>query len=280
MTEDDGISFDEPRTYGIAKYRLYYSVIVILVIAGTIIYEKIPTPPICYAPMGLLVAYLFHPFTYKLIVSDEAISSISLLGTRNLEWNEVAEIGIVRGNLILSNRDGDVRVTINQQIDDYFEVIRFIKQQRPHLWTLDDIQTFHQKYLEKAFTALFGLGMPLVVIWVLFRDGFTKETGIVLVGAMIFSAYLIIPNLFHIRRLSIEGDTLVVQYLIWKQQFHVNEVWSVTLEQNYGKNIVTHPVHIRVRDKRDIVVEKAKEGNPILVNAIESWMKKYKGTIK
>ncbi|HSO12414.1 MAG TPA: hypothetical protein VLT51_08565 [Anaerolineales bacterium] len=71
-----------------------------------------------------------------------------------------------------------------------------------------------------------------------------------------------------------------MQHLIWKRQFHVNEVWSVTLEQKYGKNVVTYPVHIRVRDKKDIVIEKAKEGNPILVNVLETWMKKYKGTTK
>lgn len=280
MTEKDKISFDEPRTYGIAKYRLYYSITVILVIVGTTIYEKIPTPPICFAPMVLLAAYLFLPFTYKLIVSDGAISSMNLLGTRTLEWNEVAEIGIKRGNLILSNRDGDVRVTVNQQIDDYAEVIKFIKQQRPYLWTLDDIQTFHQKYLEKSFTALVGLAMPLVVIWVLFRDGFTKETGIVLVGSILFSAVLVIPSLFHIRKLSLEGEILVLQYLIWKRQFNVKDVWSVSVEQKYGKNIVVYPVHIRVRDKKDIVVEAVKEGNPLLVNAIEMWMKKYKGTTK
>jgi len=280
MTEKDKISFDEPRTYGIAKYRLYYSITVILVIVGTTIYEKIPTPPICFAPMVLLAAYLFLPFTYKLIVSDGAISSMNLLGTRTLEWNEVAEIGIKRGNLILSNRDGDVRVTVNQQIDDYAEVIKFIKQQRPYLWTLDDIQTFHQKYLEKSFTALVGLAMPLVVIWVLFRDGFTRETGIVLVGSILFSAVLVIPSLFHIRKLSLEGEILVLQYLIWKRQFNVKDVWSVSVEQKYGKNIVVYPVHIRVRDKKDIVVEAVKEGNPLLVNAIEMWMKKYKGTTK
>lgn len=277
MTDEEKISFDEPKSYGIAKYRLLYSVVVILAIVGTTIFEQLPTPPICTAALVFLAAYLLLPHTYKLIVSDEAVSSINFLGTRTLEWNEVAEIGIKNGHLVLNNRDSDVKVTVNQQIDDYPEVIRFIKQQLPNLWNLDDIKIFHQSYLEQVFTGLIGFGIPALGIWVILQEGFTRQAGFVLVGTILFSAVLVIPNLFHIRQLSIEGDVLVVQHLIWKRQFHVNEVWSVTLEQKYGKNVVTYPVHIRVGDRKDIVIEKAKEGNPILVNAIETWMKKYKG---
>ena len=57
----------------------------------------------------------------------------------------------------------------------------------------------------------------------------------------------------------------------------MKDVWSVSLEKQYGKNVVTYPVHIRIRDRQDVVIEKAKEGNPILVNALEMWMSKYKG---
>jgi hypothetical protein len=277
MMQEEKTSYDEPKTFGIAKYRLYYSAIVMVVIVGTMIFDKEPTPTICFAPVALLAVYLFLPFTYRLIVSDEAISSINLFGARTLEWNEVAEIKIKHGNLLLSNRDGDVKVTVNQQIDDYPEVIKFIRQQCLYLWNLDDIQTFHQNYLENSFTALVGLGITVIGIWVSIQEGFTKQSGFVLVGTILFSAILIVPGLLHIRKLSLDGDVLVVQYLIWKRQFHVKDVWSVSLEQEYGKNIVTYPVRIRIRNKKDIVIEKVKEGNPILVNAIEGWVKKHKG---
>lgn len=280
MSDEEKIRFNEPKSYGFAKYRLFYSILGVIVIVGLMIFDKDPTPPICFGLVAVYAIYLFLPFTYRLIISDEAISSINLFGVRTLEWNEVAEIGSKNGHIVLSNRDNDVKVTVNQQIDSYPEVIKFIKQQLPNLWDLDDIRIFHQSYLEQTFTGLLGLGIPVLGVWVIVQEGFTRQTGFVLVGTVLFSAVLVIPNLFHIRQLSIEEDVLVVQYLVWKRQFHVNEVWSVALEQKYGKNVVTYPVHIRVRDKKDIVVEKAKEGNPILVNSIESWIKKYKGTTK
>lgn len=276
MTDQEVIKFDEPKSYGVSKYRLTYSVAVIALIVGSMIFNKEPIPPICFGLVAILAIYLFLPFVYRLIVSDEAISSINLFGARTLEWNEVAEIGIKNGHLVLSNRDNDIKVTVNQQIEGYPEVIEFIKQQLRNLWNLDDIKIFHQSYLEQTFSGLIGLAIPVLGVWIIFQEGFTRQTGFVLVLTILFSAFLVIPSLFHIRQLSIDGDVLVVQHLIWKRQLHVNEVWSVTLEQKYGKNVVTYPVHIRVKDKKDIVVEKAKEGNPILVNAIESWMKKYK----
>lgn len=74
-----------------------------------------------------------------------------------------------------------------------------------------------------------------------------------------------------------DGDILVIKQLIGEHQFHVSEVLSVSMEQKFGKNVVTYPVRIRIKNKKDIVIEKAKEGNSILVNALEMCMNKYNG---
>jgi hypothetical protein len=277
VTQEHKISYEEPKTFGIAKFRLYYSAIAIIVIVGALIFDKEPTPPICFGAVVVLAVYLFLPFTYRLIVSDEAISSINFLGAKTLEWNEIADIGLKKGNLILSNRDADVKVTVNQQIDDYPEVIKFIKQQRPELWRLDEVNPFHQSYLENALSVLIGFGILIMGGWLLFRDGLTTDSASLILIVLGSSVFLVLHGLLRIRKLSLDQDFLVVHYLVWKRQFHVNDVWSVSLEQEYGKNIVTYPVHIRIRDRKDIVVENVKEGNPILVNAIEMWMSKYKG---
>ena len=277
MTKKEKIIFDEPKTFTIAKYRFFYSIIVLIVIVGTLIFQKEPPPPICIGSVALLAMYLFLPFTYKLIVSDEAISSINLLGIKTLKWNQVAEIALKNGNLLLNNRDGDMKVTVNQQIDDYPEVLKFIKQQRPELWKLDDIHTFHQNYLERAFSVFMGFVVLVMGIWAIMENGWTSEMIVPLLFIFSMSMFLIFYGLMRIRKLSLDEDKLVVTYLIWERQIHVSEVWSVSLEQQYGKNIITYPIHIRIRDKKDIVVEKVKEGNPILVNAIELWMERYKG---
>lgn len=276
MTEEE-ISFDKPKSYSISKYRLLYSAVGVVAIVGTMIFDKEPTPPICFGFVGLLAIYLFVPLLYKLIVSDEAISSINFFGSRTLEWNEIAEIAVKNGNLILSNQDGNVKVTINQQIDDYPSVIKFIRQQRPELWCLDDISSFHQEYVESAFSFLMGIAALLGCVWVLFGDDMTANMMMPILFLFGISIIFMLSGLFRIRQLSLDGEMLVVQYLLWKRQFHVNDIWSVSLEPKFGRNILLYEVRIRVRDKNDIVVEKIREGNPILVNAVENWMKKYKG---
>jgi hypothetical protein len=277
MTKEKTSSFDEPKTYTIAKFRLLYSIIVVVGIVGVMIFDKTRTPMICFGLVALFAIYLFLPFTYRLIISDEAISSINLFGAKTLEWNEIGEIKIKNGNVLLSNRDGDVKITVNQQIDDYSEAIKFIQQQRPELWLVDDINTFHQNSLESMLSVFIGFGILMAGVQALLKDGFTSDSLLPVVFFIGMSIFLVINGLFGIHKLSFEQDTLIVYYLVWKRQFLVQNILSVGLEQEYGKNTVTYPVHIKIKGKKDIVVKNIKEGNPIFVSAAEAWMKKYKG---
>ena len=80
-----------------------------------------------------------------------------------------------------------------------------------------------------------------------------------------------------IREITFDMDYLVAKYLAWKRRIHVSEIVSVALEQKMGKNEVSYPVHIKLRSGKQLVVEKVKEGNPTLLNAIETWMETHKG---
>jgi hypothetical protein len=278
MVDEDIKNFDEPQVYKISKYKLTYSILVLIAIVVSTVIEKIPTPPpICLASFVFLAIYLLLPHTYKLVVSNKAISSIKYLGTGTLEWNEIAEIENKSGNLLLRNQDGSIKVIVNQQIDGYPEVIKFIKEQRPDLWNLDDIQTFHQSYLEEIFQVLLGMVIFIAGIWLLMQEGFSMQKAVIFFMFMLLAGWLFFSGVAKIRRVFLDGDTLVIEQLIGKRQFHVSEVLSVSMEQEFGRNVVTYPVRIRIRNNKDIVIEKAKEGNSILVNALEMWMNKYNG---
>jgi hypothetical protein len=278
MADEDINNFDEPQIYRISKYKLAYSILVLIAIVLSTVIEKIPTPPpICLASFVFLAIYLLLPHTYKLVVSNEAISSINYLRTGTLEWNELAEIENKNGNLLLRNQDGSIKVTVNQQIDGYPEVIKFIKEQRPDLWNLDDTQTFHQGYLEEIFQILFGIVIFIAGIWLLMQEGFSMQNAVIFFMFMLLAGWLFFSGVIKVRKIFMDGDVLVIKQLIGDRQFHVSEVLSVSMEQKFGKNVVTYPVRIRIRNKKDIVIEKAKEGNSILVNALEMWMNKYNG---
>lgn len=276
MTKEDEGKFEEPKAYSMSKYRLGYSSLVIIIFIGLAIFDNKPTPPICYGLIGIFAIYLFFPFTYRLIVSNEAISSVSIFGAKTLEWNEIAEVRMKDENLFLDNRDGDVTVVVKQQIESYQEVIKFIQTRIPNQWKLVDIQSFHQNYFEQIFITALGLIIFSMALWKLIQEGISKDSIFILLILLAISLFLVIPNFFHVRKLTLDGDILTVAYIVRKRQIHVDNVLSVILEQEYGKNVVNYPVTIIVRNGNNITVKKVKEGNPILVNAIETWIKKYK----
>jgi hypothetical protein len=277
MTNKEKLSFDEPKTYGIAKFRLFYSILSIIVIVGIMIFSKEPVPPICFGLVAMFAVYLFLPFAYKLIISDQAISSISVLGTRTLEWSEVAEIKNKNGNLILINRDGDVKVTVNQQIDGYPDVIRSIKQQRPELWKLDGIKTFHQNIIQSTLLGIMGLPIIYATIAFSLENGFSLSQDLPSTLFGLFIGAILLWQGVRIREITFDADFLVAKYIAWEQRFHVNDIQSASLEQRHGKNEVSYPVHIKLKNGKQLVIEKAKEGNPLLASAVETWMKKYTG---
>ena len=223
--------------------------------------------------------YLFMPFVYRLVVSDEAISSINLFRTRTLAWNDITEIRPKNGSIVLVNANDDIDVFVNPQIDDYPEVIKFIQQKRSDLWKLQQTTEFHQGIVESVYLLILGAGFLALIGLAIFREGFSADRiGLFLLVCAI-CAVAIWKGLSKIRALSLENEVLIVKYILWKQPYHVRKVESVSLEQQMNKNQVNYPIHIRLSNGHQIILENIKEGNPILLDALEQWLLRYKKTI-
>ncbi len=267
--------FSEPQVFRLAKNRLTYSItaIVIIAIISLLEFKNLLIWLFFLFPLAL---YLFIPFVYRLIVSDEATSSINLFGTKTLEWIEVAEIKPKSGGIVLINVGSDIKVFINPQIEDYPEVVKFIQQKRPDLWKLQETSEFHQNILQNIFMLLTGVGLFAMIGIAVFREGFTNGLIVPVLGMLVICAFAIWSGISKIRMLSLQENILIVKYLFWRRQFHVNEVESVGLEQEMNKNRINYSVHIKLKDGTKIVLERVNEGNPILVSTLENWLKKYK----
>ena len=268
--------FDEPKVFGIARFRLWYSIISILGVVGLMIFGNENYPVICFGLVAMFAIYLFLPFTYKLIVSDEAISSINLWGAQTLAWNEVAEIRPKNENFLLSNRDGDVKVFVNQQIDGYPEVINFIKRRRADLWQSDETSTFHQSIVEATISGIVGLIIIYAITTEVLKNDISPDQVMPLLFFGLMAAVLLWQTV-KIREIAFDREYLIAKYIVGERQIHVSEIKSVGLEQKMGKNEISYPVHIQLRNGKRLVLEKVQEGNSMLVNTIENWMNKHKG---
>lgn len=267
--------FGEPQVYRLAKNRLTYSIAAITIIAIVSFFE-LKNILLWLIFLILIALYLFAPFTYRLIISDDAISSISLFGTKTLVWIEVSEVYSKNGGIVLSNVDSDIKVFVNPQIEDYPEVIKFIQQKRPDIWKSQEITEFHQNILQNIFLLVIGAGLLAVIGILVFREGLTKDGIFPILVMFVMCAFLIWSGISKIRMLTLEENILIVKYLFWKRLFHVNDIESVSLEQEMNKNQINYSVHVKLKDGNKMVLERVNEGNPMLVNTLENWLKKYK----
>ena len=266
------MDLDEPRVYKISKNKLTYSILIIfLVAAGSFSdYKEFFVGWLVF--LSLFALFLFVPFVYKLIVSDEAISSINLFRTQTLEWNEISEIQFKSGGILLKNSDDSIKVLVKSQIDDFPEVVKLIQYKRSHLWKSHLITEFHQRVLENVLVFVMGLAFILFTLQTFFVDGFSKNDIFPVLGMMAFFAFLVWFGVSKIHKVFIDGDTLIVKYLFWNRKYHVSKIASINLQQKMEKNLVRYPVYIYLKNGKKIVLESTKEGNPILLNALEQWL--------
>ncbi|MBK9206779.1 MAG: hypothetical protein IPL71_00110 [Anaerolineales bacterium] len=90
-------------------------------------------------PFALLFVFLFIFLvvraTAQTIISEDEISTKTLLGTKSLRWSEVSRVS-GRGYAIkLHNFDGDVTVAPATQLPGYDEVVNWIGMKRPDLFS-------------------------------------------------------------------------------------------------------------------------------------------------
>jgi hypothetical protein len=266
----------EPRTYGLSKNKLIYSVIGLVFMVGAIILESKNFPLFCFVPLGLFVLYLFVPFLYKLVVSNEAISSVNYFRTQTLAWNEIAGIKPKSGGTLLINNDGDIKVYVNSQIDGYPEIIKLLQEKCPNLWILQETTTFHQSILESIYLVAIGFGFMFFMGSSVISKGFSIQKDYLFLAVLGICLLVAWKGLSRVREVSLDNDILVIKHLGWQNRFHVSEVQSVGLEQQMNKNEILYPVHIRLKSGKQVILEKIKEGNPILLNVLEQWLEKYK----
>ena len=83
---------------------------------------------------GFVTLISLVSFIPKTIISENKISTQTLLGTETLRWSEIARISGSGDFIKLHNFKDDVTVTPSPQIPGYEEVVEWIGGKRPDLF--------------------------------------------------------------------------------------------------------------------------------------------------
>src|SRR6185503_8002724 len=129
---------NEPRTYRYSTVRVVLLIIMLLLlgIAPFMILGSTDSLYILLTWMfiGVVMLVSVYSLTRSTTVSNDGISTRSLLGERSLNWGEINSASGSGNKIKLHNRDGDVTVAPSPHLPGYPEVIEMIGAKRPDLF--------------------------------------------------------------------------------------------------------------------------------------------------
>jgi hypothetical protein len=218
---------------------------------------------------------------YRVGITSDEIVSFQYFRKRSLLWNEVARIEPKGGGFILSNHDSDIKIYLNPQVSRFLGLVEFIKQKRPDLWKVQDIRSFHAGAAGMILISAFG---ALAMFFAGTRFFVGRDDPLYLLLLFLMGAGFIALAFAKPVEYLFEGDKFVLHYLLWDRALRVNDIESVISKRGIigsPEGILSeqsfYPITIKLRHGGKFAIAALKEGTPALENALQQWMKQYKG---
>jgi ABC-type antimicrobial peptide transport system permease subunit len=224
------------------------------------------------APFGLAFGLIFlvaiFSMTSKTMISDEEISTQNLLGTRTLRWSEVNHVS-GRGYAIkLQDVDRGVTVAPNPQLPGYPEVIEWIGIKRPDLFDAHDHGEFSKSWLGTIFPAMFGLLFMGAGLFVYTRDGDTFLPFVVFaVIGLVFIAMTLVPP----QKISIQGNSLLINYLFQQKTLKANEIASIGIRYTHTRQGKRYFAAINLVNGKTIHISALRPSLPMVYLVLKNW---------
>lgn len=268
---------NEPRTYRHSPFQLVMLFLIfgILAVGLFVSWDGADYTPML--PMAAVFALVFlfslHSLTIKTTISDDEISTQSILGTRSLKWSEINRVSGRGHSIKLHNFDGDVTVAPSLQLSGYSEVVEWIGAKRPDLFSPQDYSEMSRSwygYILLAVIALFVVGTG---IFLLTQAG---STGVVIFLFFFILALFIAYVTFSMpNSLNIEGDTLFIKYFFSEKSIRAHEVTSINLNYRQTRNGKNYFVGVDLTNKRYTRISGIGPNLPVVFLVLRNWHKKH-----
>jgi hypothetical protein len=216
--------------------------------------------------------------TQKTIVSEDAISSTSLIGAKTLRWNEIDRVSGRGYSIKLRNFDGDVTVAPSPNLPGYEEVIEFIGQKRPDLFNPLEYSEMRRGAPILVMLAVFVLtlaGASITTGVLFFYNSNSLETLLPLVF-IIFILIVVFAAAFFFQpqSLTLEGKSLRVKYLFKEKTLLADEIASIDLRFTQSKNGKNYFVQLIQVNKKKMRISGLKISLPIVYLVLKNWHRK------
>jgi hypothetical protein len=272
---------NEPHTYQhttvtkvfiIGLFLLMFSGICLALLFG--LQEIWLTIPFIFL-MAILFAFVVFAYTAKTIVSEEEITTSTLLGSKTLRWTEIHRVSGRGYGIKLHNFDEDVTVAPMYRLPGYEEVIEWIGRKRPDLF---GAQEFSE--IRRGLWQIFGSLIAIVAVFgmagaFLLATDPEALTSTDTIFPLIFLVVIILSVagslLFAPQSISIESGTLRLRYLLNEKTMLANEVVSIHYTYTQTRNGKRYFIAINLADRKTIRISGLSIGLPIVYLVLKNW---------
>jgi hypothetical protein len=272
---------NEPRTYQhttvtkvfiIGLFLLMFSGVCLALLFG---FQEIwLTIPFIFL-MVILFAFVVFAYTAKTIVSEEEITTSTLLGSKTLRWTEINRVSGRGYGIKLHNFDEDVTVSPPYRIPGYEEVIEWIGRKRPDLFSSQEYSE-----MKRGFLQLFGSLIAIMAVfalmgtflWVADPGSLTSTDTLfplIFLVVIIFAAAGSL--LFSPQSLTLEGGTLRVKYLLSEKALLANEIASIHYTYTQTRNGKRYYIALNLADRKTIRVSGLNVSLPVAYLVLKNW---------
>ena len=274
---------NEPRVYKHSPFQF----IILILMFGFILVAMFVNMDLGDGSMLIPVAILLlvviisiTSLTQKTIISEDEISSQSLLGTKTLRWSEINRVSGRGYSIKLHNLDGDITVVPSPNLPGYEEVVESIGNKRPDLFNpreYDELKSGSFPLLAGLiFTVLF-VGMFVGFGLLLYNSPDVAPVMIApLIIFLVIVAVFVGMMFFRPRSLVLDGRSMSIKYFLSEKTLLADEIQSVQLTFQRSRNGKIYFVLLHLVNRKSIRLSGLNPNLPVVYLVLRNWHKQNK----
>jgi len=269
---------NEPRTYRQSPFQIGLVILVFVILGGFFLTTMGRTDYFILFPLigifGIAFLAVLYSMTKKTVLSDDEIFTQTILGAKSLRWSEISRVS-GRGYAIkLHNFDGDVTVAPNPQLPGYEEVVDWIGIKRPDLFNPLEYGEMTKGWAGMMSLPVIGLlviGMGFFILTQA-NDTFVPFVILIIIGVVVVGSIFTTPQ-----SLMIDGNSLLIKYLLKPKTLLANEIQSVELKHQSTRNGKVYFILLGLISKRSVRISGIGPNLSVVYLVLKNWHKKNIG---
>ncbi|MBL0348726.1 hypothetical protein [Candidatus Villigracilis affinis] len=228
----------------------------------------------------LVVIISITSLTQKTIISEDEISSQSLLGTKTLRWSEINRVSGRGYSIKLHNLDGDITVVPSPNLPGYEEVVESIGNKRPDLFNPRE----YDELKSGSFPLLAGLIFTVLFVGMFVGFGLllynSPDAAPVMIAPLIIFLVIIAVFVgmmfFRPRSLVFDGRSMSIKYFLSEKTLLADEIQSVQFTFQRSRNGKIYFVLLHLVNRKSVRISGLNPSLPVVYLVLKNWHKQNK----